>query len=180
VEIQGIETPSENINESVASDETLFATSNGAGESIADEAEKSSGNGRAQPLSAKVLTPDGYRLMGDLRAGDEVIAANGETAEIAAVYPQGRKEIYTVEFSDGGRTRATADHLWQVSAPRHGTCVMTLSEMKKAMENIRDFLPFVPVIGKEGAFVFQSEDRYALEKLAQTARAIGMEARIGA
>jgi hypothetical protein len=70
--------------------------------------------GRAQPLSAKVLTPSGYRPMGDIEAGDEVIAADGSATEVMAVFPQGMKPIYRITLSDGSTTRSTLDHLWMV------------------------------------------------------------------
>lgn len=70
------------------------------------------GSGKAQPLDAKVLTASGWRLMGDLKVGDEVIAADGSAARITNVYPQGEKEIYRVIMRDGGETRCCAEHLW--------------------------------------------------------------------
>ncbi|GHU38219.1 hypothetical protein AGMMS50256_37210 [Betaproteobacteria bacterium] len=73
-----------------------------------------SGKGRAQPLSAQVLTSDGYRRMGDIQAGDKVIAVNGDITQVDAVFPQGRREIYRITISDGASTRSTSDHLWSV------------------------------------------------------------------
>ncbi|MDR1367242.1 MAG: hypothetical protein LBJ76_00800 [Candidatus Accumulibacter sp.] len=74
--------------------------------------------GRAQPLTSRVLTPSGYRFMGEIRAGDAVIAADGSTTTVTAVYPQGKKPIYRIVLSDGSRARSTADHLWKVREER--------------------------------------------------------------
>jgi len=84
------------------------------------------GTGKAQPLDAKVLTPSGWRLMGDIRPHDAVIAADGTATEVLAVYPQGEKEIYRVEFSDGAATECCAEHLW---------LTQTLYERRKGREN---------------------------------------------
>ena len=39
--------------------------------------------GRAQPLSTKVLTPNGFRAIGDLKVGDFVIGSSGHPTEVA-------------------------------------------------------------------------------------------------
>lgn len=70
------------------------------------------GSGKAQPLDAKVLTPSGWKLMGDMQPGDEVVNPSGGTASVTGVYPQGESEIYKVTFSDGAETECCAEHLW--------------------------------------------------------------------
>ncbi|ORV14038.1 phosphate starvation-inducible protein PhoH [Mycobacterium celatum] len=70
--------------------------------------------GRAQPVSAKVLSPTGFRPIGDLQVGDFVIGSDGRPTEVLGVYPQGFKEIYRVYAQDGASTLASGDHLWSV------------------------------------------------------------------
>ena len=70
--------------------------------------------GRAQPLFTKVLTPNGFRPIGDLQVGDFVIGSDGRPTEVLGVYPQGFKEIYRVHTQDGSSTLASGDHLWSV------------------------------------------------------------------
>jgi phosphate starvation-inducible PhoH-like protein len=70
--------------------------------------------GRAQPLFTKVLTPTGFRLIGELQVGDFVIASDGRPTEVLGVYPQGFREIYRVYTQDGSSTLASGDHLWSV------------------------------------------------------------------
>lgn len=87
-----------------------------------------SGTGKAQPLDAKVLTPSGWRLMGALSVGDEVINPRGPIARVIGVFPQGEREIYRVGFDDGGETECDLEHLWQIT--RDGTeQVKTLREI---------------------------------------------------
>lgn len=69
---------------------------------------------KAQPLDAKILTPSGWRLMGDMQAGDLVMSPSGSPTQVIGVYPQGDKEIYRVTFTDGTSTECTDDHLWSV------------------------------------------------------------------
>jgi len=70
------------------------------------------GAGKAQPLDAKILTPNGWKLMGDIKPGDMVITQSGKPTMVEAVFPQGDKEIYRVSFSDGSSTECCDEHLW--------------------------------------------------------------------
>ena len=71
--------------------------------------------GRAQPVFTKVLTPNGFQPIGELRVGDFVIGSDGRPTEVLGVYPQGFKQIYRVSTQDGSSTLASGDHLWSVS-----------------------------------------------------------------
>ena len=72
------------------------------------------GLGKAQPLDAKLLTPNGWQKMGEIEVDDEVIGRDGSPTKVTGVYPQGKKEIYEVTFSHGASTRACGEHLWHV------------------------------------------------------------------
>jgi phosphate starvation-inducible protein PhoH and related proteins len=71
--------------------------------------------GRAQTVATPVLTPDGWRPIGELAVGDLVIGSNGEPTPVLGVYPQGEKDIYRITTQDGGSTLASGDHLWAVA-----------------------------------------------------------------
>ncbi|MGH9942723.1 MAG: PhoH family protein [Pyrinomonadaceae bacterium] len=71
--------------------------------------------GRAQPLHSRVLTPTGWRRMGDLHSGDLVIASDGQPTKVLGVFPQGEKLVYRLTMTDGSSTLACAEHLWAVS-----------------------------------------------------------------
>lgn len=114
------------------------------------------GVGKAQPLDAKVLTPSGWKCMGNIQEGDEVVNPDGGTAFVVGVYPQGRKDIYRVTFSDGSQTECCDEHLWQVITPlrkwRDGSSqVLSLQDMRYDLfsksGNARYFIPIVrPVV----------------------------------
>jgi len=86
------------------------------------------GAGKAQPLDAKVLTPTGWRRMGELCIGDRVVAGDGTATTVVGVFPQGEKDIYRVTFSDGSSTECCDEHLWltQTYAERTATHHETL------------------------------------------------------
>jgi hypothetical protein len=75
------------------------------------------GVGKASWNGAKVYTHNGYKLMGDIKVGDLVIGASGKPTEVIGVFPQGKKDIYRVTFTDGSSTHVTEDHLWEINSP---------------------------------------------------------------
>ncbi|MEV7340142.1 helicase-related protein [Streptomyces sp. NPDC093544] len=72
------------------------------------------GSGKAQPLDSLVLTPMGFRRMGDLQKGDEVVVPNAEIALIDGVFPQGERDVWRVVLSDGSSVECDDEHLWIV------------------------------------------------------------------
>ena len=70
------------------------------------------GYGKAEPLSTKIPTPNGYKYMGDLKIGDKVFGSNGNPIKVIGVYPQGVKDVYEITFSDGRKSRCCKEHLW--------------------------------------------------------------------
>lgn len=72
------------------------------------------GTGKAQPLYSKILTPAGWKKMGDVVIGDDVTAWDGTPTKVTGVYPQGKKTIYRVTFADGRSTECCGEHLWKV------------------------------------------------------------------
>lgn len=99
----------------------------------------SSGAGKAQPLTAKILTPTGWKYMGDLLVGDVVLTPTGEQSNIIAVHPQGEKDIYTITFSDGSTTRCCKEHLWSCSIPKYDSMTNTTEQIIDT-ESIMKFL----------------------------------------
>ena len=73
-----------------------------------------SGTGKAHPVDTKVMTPEGEKEIGEIDVGDEVIGKDGTPTKVTGVYPQGEKEIYNVEFTDGSSVECCGEHLWNV------------------------------------------------------------------
>ncbi|MEU8776468.1 helicase-related protein [Streptomyces sp. NPDC048606] len=72
------------------------------------------GSGKAQPLDSLVLTPTGFRPMGDIGVGDEVVVPSGEIGLVGGVFPQGEREVWRVVLSDGSSVECDDEHLWIV------------------------------------------------------------------
>lgn len=70
------------------------------------------GTAKAQPLDANILTPNGWKKMGDIKCGDFVISVDGNPTQVLGVFPQGVKKVYKIIFSDDTSTECCEDHLW--------------------------------------------------------------------
>lgn len=112
-------------------DEALFG---GLGKGELGEIIAPTNVGKAQPLDAKIITPKGYKLMGDIKIGDEVIGGDGFVHKVSGVYPQGVRDIVGVTFSNGAFVECDYEHLWTVSKDEGKTW-----ETKTTNEIIKDF-----------------------------------------
>src|SRR3972149_2854262 len=63
--------------------------------------------GKAQPMNAKILTSNGWKLMKDINMDTLVIGIDGNLHKIIGIFPQGEKIIFKIKFSDGSSTRCT-------------------------------------------------------------------------
>jgi len=70
------------------------------------------GTGKAAPLDSLLLTPDGWKRMGDVKVGDAIISVDGTPTEVTGVYPRGIRDIYRITMSDGATAETCDEHLW--------------------------------------------------------------------
>ena len=70
--------------------------------------------GKAQPLWSKVLTPGGWKTMGDIELGDVVVGKHNDNGRVIKIFPQGIKDYYRVHFDDNTYVECCDDHLWEV------------------------------------------------------------------
>jgi replicative DNA helicase len=94
--------------------------------------------GKAQPLDARVLTRRGFVCMGSLQVGNELASIDGAPSRVIGIFPQGERQLYRVEFSDGRDAECCAEHLWRISyrgwkAPR----VMTTERLMELLQRRR-------------------------------------------
>jgi hypothetical protein len=73
------------------------------------------GAGKQQPVSEPVLTPVGWKAIGEIKVGDEVIGSQGLPIRVTGVFPQTIRETYLVTMADGASTRCGPEHLWTVA-----------------------------------------------------------------
>ena len=127
--------------------------------SLADERILSGGNQRI-PLRTKILTPDGWRVSGELRVGDKVFTHKGEVTEIEAITEASIAPMYRMEFNDGTTADSSDDHQWLVIYGRGRETVRSTLELTKIVG--RRAIPLTAAI--EYAEREYSDDAYDIGK----------------
>lgn len=66
--------------------------------------------------STPILTPSGFKTMGELKVGDTIYGADGKKTTITFITPDTPDMVlYDIKFSNGETITACEDHLWNVS-----------------------------------------------------------------
>lgn len=121
---------------------------------IAAKTNELAGDG-PQPLYAKVLTPNGWTTMGELKIGDLVCGTGGTIQKVIGIFPKGQKEIIEISFADGNtptrKVECCEDHLWNITTQRGKAKTITTRQMfaestaKKDINRGKYFVPTTPV-----------------------------------
>lgn len=106
--------------------------------------------GKAQPVDANVLTPNGWAPIGSIRPGDEVIGVSGTAVRVSEIHPQGVVPCYRVTMSDGSSTEATADHLWAIEShndrvKKRGVKLVTTEEIRERLSRGEQRFSYIPL-----------------------------------
>lgn len=96
------------------------------------------GVGKEQPLYSKVLTPNGFISMGDVKLGQSVITGTGNVANVIAIFPQGTKPVYELTFNDGTKVRAGLEHLWEVNKVHAMGIISRYSELMTTQQLMKN------------------------------------------
>jgi len=97
---------------------------------------------KPQPLTEPVLTPSGWRKLGELVVGDYVIGEDGTPRLVLDVYDRGVDDVYDVQLNDGVIVRATADHPWWAKDTVYGQWkIVQTSNLKPKRHRLASFTP---------------------------------------
>lgn len=73
------------------------------------------GGGKATSVDSQIVTPFGYRRLGDLKVGDIISdPVTGGMQNVIAIYEHPNKDLYEITFDDGCTCECCEDHLWKV------------------------------------------------------------------
>lgn len=73
------------------------------------------GGGKLTPNSSLIVTPFGYRKLGDLKVGDIISdPCTGGMEKVIAIYEHPNHDVYKVTFDDGSECECGLEHLWKV------------------------------------------------------------------
>ena len=65
-----------------------------------------------QPLYSKVLTPNGWVKIGDLKIGDKVCGTNKSIQTVLGVFDKGEKDVYQITIGKDRKVLCSGDHVW--------------------------------------------------------------------
>ena len=106
--------------------------------------------GKASPLWTPVLTPTGWKKIGELQVGDAIVGSSGKPQAVTGVFDRGVMKTYRVSTADGGSVLTAADHLWQFKlfqdryfGTKESRVESTLDIAEHLAKGRRVFLPLV-------------------------------------
>lgn len=70
--------------------------------------------GKALAVTTPVPTPDGWKPMGELVDGDQVLDEQGRPCKVVEAHPEYVTDCYRVTFTDGTHVDASGEHKWTV------------------------------------------------------------------
>ena len=121
------------------------------------------GLGKAAAIDSNLLTPNGWIKMGEIKIGDYVIGSNGKPTKVNGVFPQGKKDLYKVTFTDGTVVETCDEHLWAVQTTNHkkrsgGYVVKQLKDLIGDLTygtkgNLKWYIPIVKPVEFDTKFV---------------------------
>jgi replicative DNA helicase len=98
------------------------------------------GRGKQLALDTELPTPDGFIKLSELKEGDRLFDENGNVCNVTALHPINiSPESYEVEFDDGVKIKACADHKWSTLSlaerrgEKNGPSVRTTKELIKTL-----------------------------------------------
>ncbi|NKX55622.1 replicative DNA helicase [Arthrobacter mobilis] len=92
--------------------------------------------GKALALDTPLPTPQGWTTMGEVRAGDEVLAADGTPTTVVAVTDvMMDRPCFEVTFDDGSTLVADAEHQWLTETNDDDAAVVTTSDIAASMSD---------------------------------------------
>ena len=105
----------------------------------------SAGTGKALINGSGVLTENGYVPIETLHVGDKVFGSDGLLHNVVGVFPQGKKRVYEVHFTDGTVVKCNDEHLWtyQTRSMRHASRNRNREYWKTA--TLRELIDTVPI-----------------------------------
>lgn len=68
--------------------------------------------GKALRVSELCMTPEGYKPMYSIKVGDYVFDGKGLPTLVTGVFPQGKRPVYRMTFTDNSYVECDEEHLW--------------------------------------------------------------------
>lgn len=90
--------------------------------------------GKAHPYSQVVYTPEGKKLWGDIKVGDNLFGDDGNITKVTQIPFDAEEDIYTVSLADGRKLQCTTGHLFYIKDSRKAN-PMRVASLLEIMES---------------------------------------------
>lgn len=112
---------------------------------------QSRGSGKALALDTIIPTPNGFSTMGDLKVNDYILDEKGDPTRIT--FTSGiflGNECYELEFEDGEKIVADADHLWSIKLSGEICYGRFITETSSIFNGFKEYDFYIPSINLSG------------------------------
>lgn len=93
--------------------------------------------GKALPMNANILTPNGWVKNKDLFIGQQISSIDGKPSYVTNIFKRGVRDMYNVTFNDGRVVKCCGEHLWEVNYPNWKTPhILNTLEIKRLQEGV--------------------------------------------
>lgn len=93
--------------------------------------------GKALPMNANILTPNGWVKNKDLFVGQQISSIDGKPSYVTNIFKRGVRDMYNITFTDGRVVKCCGEHLWEVNYPNWRTPhILNTLEIKKLQEGV--------------------------------------------
>lgn len=120
------------------------------------------GAGKALVNGSLVMTQFGYQPIETLKVGDKVYGEDGQLHSVLGVFPQGRKRVHKVSFSDGSVISCCADHLWTVRDKSGKFVTVSVGDMVASGSNNSYILPSSSYLHIENGEDYSDKEAYLI------------------
>jgi len=106
------------------------------------------GSGKALSVDSMIVTPHGYKRLGDLKVGNYVSnPCTGSWEKVIQIFEHPNKDLFEVTFDDGSTCECCLDHLWKARRTglvrrcdnnAKGWRIYTFAEIKKFLDEQAD------------------------------------------
>lgn len=112
-----------------------------------------SGVGKAIPNSTLIPTPYGWRRVDEIKQGQYLFDAAGKKTKVLGIYPQGKRKVYQITFSDGRIANCDVEHIWSYYTTDNNKKILISKTLRDIIdtENLYDVMGnyriYIPVNG---------------------------------
>lgn len=102
------------------------------------------GSGKAMPYYTQVKVPGGWKALGELKVGENVIGPQGNVTAVTGIFPQGVTDNYKFLFEDGREAESHPLHQWEVFEDGQEKSFVTTTQ--DIVQHFNEFEYAVPLV----------------------------------